>query len=618
MHSVNPALLTMVAATAVGLLAQVLAARWRIPAIVPLLVFGMVLGPSGLNFIRPQELGTGLSVVVKLSVAVILFQGALNLRLGDLGHALREVRSLVTIGVAVTWIGATLAAWWIAGLSLRVAIVFGALLTVTGPTVVQPILRRVRLPRQIKTILEGEAILIDPIGAVLAIAVVDVVLGLAGVRPIGILGSIWGYAGRLIVGAAVGAAAAIVLSWLLKRRGAIPDELSNLVSLAFVWGAYAVAELLQGESGIMAVVAMGLTMQHGAVPEERRLRQFKEQLTVLGISLLFVLLSANLPLSVVRAEGVRGLLTVAALMFIVRPVSVWCALHRTDLTWRDRAFISWISPRGVVAASVASLFALELTEAGFPEGERILALTFLTIAATVVVQGLTVGPVARLLRLENFSGRKVIVVGAGPLARELAEILRRYDRPVTLIDRNPTLVDDARRAGFDAVAGNALDEDVLTSAGADDSETVVALTTNSEVNALAAHLAHDAFGVATTYPALADPAHGASAELLSRVGGHLAFGRPIDVREWDFAFGHGQARTVAFRVPAGVSERARVDDLPPTMVALARVRQRIIEIATGSQTWRGDDHVVIATTLPENEATETLQELTVGVVPDAR
>ncbi|HEY4218272.1 MAG TPA: cation:proton antiporter [Gemmatimonadaceae bacterium] len=612
MHAVNPALLTMVAATVVGLLAQVIAARWRIPSIVPLLVFGMVLGPSGANFIRPQDLGTGLSVVVKLSVAVILFQGALNLRLGDLRNTLREVRSLVTIGVAVTWVGATLAAWFIAGLTLRVAIVFGALLTVTGPTVVQPILRRVRLPRQLKTILEGEAILIDPIGAVLAVAVVDVVLGLAGVRPIGILGSIWGYAGRLIVGAIVGASAGLLLSWLLKRRGLIPDELSNLVSLASVWGAYALAEVLQGESGIMAVVAMGLTMQHGAVPEERRLRKFKEQLTVLGISLLFVLLSANLPLGVVRAEGMRGLLTVAVLMFIVRPVSVWCALHRTDLTWRDRAFISWISPRGVVAASVASLFALELTEAGFPEGERILALTFLTIAATVVVQGLTAGPVARLLRLESFAGRNVVLVGAGPMARAIAGVLRRYDRPVTLIDRNAMLVDDARDAGFDAVAGNALDEEVLSAAGTEDAETVIAMTTNSEVNALAAHLAHDGFGVAGTYPALANPEHGASAQLLDRVGGDLAFGRPIDVREWDFAFAHGAARIVVFRIPAGIDERPRLSELPTTMVSIARVRARSIEIATSSQTWRGDDHVVVATTLSETDATETLHELTAG------
>jgi NhaP-type Na+/H+ or K+/H+ antiporter len=185
-------LLTIAAAVAGGMVAQVVGHRWRIPSIVPLLVVGVALGPAGLGIVQPATLGGGLSVVVKLAVAVILFDGALNLRLGDLQRALREVRQLVTVGALVTWVGASLAAWLIAGLSGRVAIVFGALLTVTGPTVVQPILRRVRLSRRLKTILEGEAILIDPIGAVLAVAVVDIILGMAGVRQIGLFGGVWG------------------------------------------------------------------------------------------------------------------------------------------------------------------------------------------------------------------------------------------------------------------------------------------------------------------------------------------------------------------------------------------------------------------------------------------
>src|SRR5687767_7190417 len=179
------ALLTIVWATGAGLLAQLLAHRLRIPAIVPLLAAGVILGPSGLDLVHPDALGAGLPVIVKLAVAVILFDGALNLRLGDLRRAINEVRNLVTVGVVITWIGATLAARYVARLSWPVAIVFGALMTVTGPTVVQPLLKRVALPRRVKTALEGEAILIDPIGAVLAVAVLDVVLGMAGIRTIG-------------------------------------------------------------------------------------------------------------------------------------------------------------------------------------------------------------------------------------------------------------------------------------------------------------------------------------------------------------------------------------------------------------------------------------------------
>lgn len=600
-------LLTIALAVVAGLVAQVIAAHWRIPAIVPLLLVGMAIGPSGLGLIHPESLGAGLSVVVKLCVAVILFDGALNLRLNDLRMAIGEVRRLVTIGALVTWAGATLAALVIGGLSGPVALVFGALLTVTGPTVVQPILRRVRVSRRLKAVLEGEAILIDPIGAVLAVAVVHVVLGIAGVHPIGFFESVWAYAGRLIVGALVGVVAALLLSALLNRRGLVPADLANLVALAAVWGAFGVSEAIKSESGITAVVAMGLSMQGGSIPEERRLRRFKEQLTVLGISLLFVLLSANLPLSVVREEGARGVLTVIALMFLVRPLSVWAALRRSDLSWRDLAFVSWIAPRGIVAASVASLFAIELTDAGFAEGQRVLAITFLTIALTVTLQGLTAGPVARLLRLESLVGRRVIIVGAGPMAVALAAIFKQHGRPVAVIDRNQELIERAREMGLEAVDGNALDEPVLAAAGADDAETVLAMTTNPEVNALAAHLAQDAFGIRDAYPVLANPAHGASAQLLDRVGGHLAFGRPVDLRTWDYAIDHDQANVMVFRVP-DTSATHRGLEMPDGMMLLARARDRSIEIATKNTSWRGGDDLVLATTLEPGEATVRLDD----------
>lgn len=609
MHAIDSALATFATAAVVGLFAQVLSHRWRIPAIVPLLAAGMLLGPSALGLLHPYALGSGLPIIVKLCVAVILFDGALNLRLGDLKDAAFEVRRLVTVGALATWVGATLAARFMSGLSLPVAIVFGALLTVTGPTVVQPILRRVSLPRRLKTTLEGEAILIDPVGAILAVAVVDIVLGLAGARPIGIVAGIWGYGARLIIGAAAGIAGGIATSWLLRKRGWIPSELSNLVTLAGVWGVYALAEGMQGESGIMAVVAMGLTMQRGSVPEERRLRQFKEQLTVLGISLLFTLLSANLPLRVVLEEGWRGLATVATLMFVVRPLSVWIALRGSTMPWRDRAFIAWISPRGVVAASVASLFAIQLTEGGFSEGNRVLALTFLTIAVTVTVQGLSANLIARKLGVQSLAGRRVIIVGIGSFSIEIAERLRSYGRPVTLIDRNAEQVDRAQQRSLEVVTGNALEESVLDAAGAEGAETVIAITTNPEVNVLACHLAHDAFGVAHSYPVLAHPTRGASSKLLERVGGRLAFGRPLDVRTWEMAFVQDEARVVVYRLPSTLPEAVYLDGLSNEMVAFARAREGSIEIATGDQTWRGHDHVLVASMLSEAEATRQLDEL---------
>ena len=604
MHSVDPALLTISLAVAAGLLAQIIGHRLRVPAIVPLLMLGVALGPSGLGVVVPAALGGGLSVIVKLCVAVILFDGALNLRIADLRGAMKEVRNLVTIGVAVSWVGATLAAWLIAGFSLPVATAFGALMTVTGPTVVQPLLRRVSIPRRVRTVLEGEAILIDPIGAVLAVAVVDVVLGLAGVHPIGIFSSAWGYFGRLLVGLVAGGIGGLALSWTLRRRGLVPTDLVNLVSLAFVWAAFAAAEWAQSEAGIMASVVMGLAMQRGAVPEERRLRRFKEQLTVLGISILFVLLAAALPLEIVRAEGWRGILTVLALIVVVRPLCVLASLHGSALTWRERLFVMWISPRGIVAASVASLFAVVLDEAGFVEGTRILAITFMAIALTVTLQGLTASTVARLLGLRSRAHQAVIIIGAGPLARGVAGALQSRGRAVTLVDRNEMLVRDAQAAGLDARVGNALDEDVLAELGAQEAATVVAVTTNSEVNAFATHLAHDAFGVERTFPALGHPSRGAGPRLLDRVGGRIAFGRPVDVRAWEVALDEGSAAFVTYRVPAGGA--TSVNQLPEGVVPVARIHGESAEIVTSDLAWRAGDELVLLSRQSEDETATAL------------
>lgn len=602
MHG-DAVLLTIVWATGAGLVAQLLAHRMRVPAIVPLLAIGVLLGPSVLGFVQPSALGEGLPVIVKLAVAIILFDGALNLRLGDLRRAMAEVRNLVTVGVVITWIGAVLAARFIAQLSWPVAIVFGALVTVTGPTVVQPLLKRVPLPRRLRTILEGEAILIDPIGAVLAVAVVDIVLGMAGVHPIGIFGGAWGYIGRLLIGLGVGAAGGFALSLLLKRPRLVPSELANLVALAGVWVVFGMAEAALSESGIMAAVAMGLALQRTAIPHERRLRLFKEQLTVLGISLLFVLLAANLPLEVLRAEGWRGVATVFALMLIVRPLNVVLSLRKSPMLWREKLFVSWIAPRGIVAASVASLFALALTDAGFSEGPRLLAITFLTIGLTVTLQGLTAAPFARLLRLHSLEGRRAIVVGAGPLGRGLVNVLRQHGRPVVLIDRNHALIADAQANGIEAIEGNALDEATLAEVGAEEAETLVAVTTNSEVNALAAHLAHDAFGIARAYPALGHPSRGAGTQLIDRVGGNLAFGQPIDVRAWEYELEHGEAWFITYSVGNGWPNRAlRAITLPDGLVPLARVRSGSVEVSHPEQTWARGDEIAFLSRLPADAA----------------
>src|SRR5690242_1969012 len=611
MHGTN-ALTTIVWAAGAGLFAQVLSARFRVPAIVLLLALGVLLGPSALGVVHPEAIGGGLPVIVKLVVAIVLFDGALNLRLGDLRQAAAEVRNLIVLGVPITGVCAALTAHFVANLSWAVAIVFGSLVTVTGPTVVQPLLRRVELPRRVKATLEGEAILADPLGALLAVALVDIVLGVAGVRPIGWLGGAWAYVGRLLIGLGCGVTGGLLLSQLMRNRRIVPVDLANVFALTGVWIVFATAETLRTEAGIMAVVAMGLTLQRSAIPEERRLRRFKEQITILGIGLLFVLLAAGLPVAQLKDEGWRGVLTVAVLMLVVRPLSVVIALRRSSLSRRERVFIGWLAPRGIVAASVASIFSLALLDAGFREGPRLLALTFLTVAMTVTIQGLTAAPVAHLLRLKSMTGRGALVVGAGPLGRVVAAALREHGRPVMLIDRNASLVNEAKTLGFDALIGNALDEATLEQANAEEAETLVAVTSNSEVNALAAHLAHDAFGIARAYPALGQPSRGAGEPLLDRVGGRLAFGRPVDVRRWDALLADGRAHVLRLAVSGSVDGDSyllspevvtKVSDLLP----IARVRDESVEIVTPEQSWRQGDQVVLVSRLSEADILELLR-----------
>jgi len=606
MHHELSMLLTIVLAVGFGLAAQVLAHRWRIPAIVLLLLLGVLLGPAVLGLIEPGLLGEGLTILVKMAVAVILFEGALNLRLSALRDSAVEVRNLVSIGVLVTWVLTALVAHFVAGLVWPLAILFGALLTVTGPTVVQPLLKRLTVPRRVKTILEGEAILIDPIGAILAVAVLDVILSFSSNGFTDLGAALWAYFGRLVIGLVVGAAIALLLSRLMKVHNLIPPELSNLVVLAGVWMAFGIAEALESEAGIMASVAMGLALQRQAVPGERQLRHFKETLTTLSISILFVLLAANLKVETMLAEGLRGVLAILLIMLVIRPISVFISTWRTSLNWREKALIAWIGPRGIVAASVASLFGITLAQAGFAGGERLPALTFLAIIMTVTIQGLTASRVARLLNLHSLEGRRVVIVGANRLGLALARVLAANGRPVSVIDTNQALADEASQLGFDTVHGNALDENVLEEACIGDAETLVAVTSNSEVNVLVSQLAADEFAFKRAYPVLSAPEKGAGAKTLAQSGIIMGFGKPLTVFDWE----HADVRELTFEIPGTwTATPAASVALPPDIVPVLLLRGQSAEIVHAQQLWQSGDKVVFLTRDSVARARTALEQL---------
>jgi len=601
-------LITIVAAVVFGLLAQLLAHRWRIPAIVLLLVFGIIMGKDVLGVVHPDELGRGLSILIKLAVAIILFEGALSLNLKSLRHNAAEVRNLVTIGVLVSWVVTTLIAHFIAGFDWRLAILFGALMTVTGPTVIQPLMRRISVTRSVKTVLEAEAILVDPIGAILAIAVLDILLATTTRGPVGLLGMLWVYFGRLLIGGVVGVIGAYGLALLMKAKNLVPSELGNLVALACVWGTFGMAEGLQSEAGIMATVIMGLVTQNAAIPGARQLRHFKEALTTLGISVLFILLAAGLDLSALWQEGISGILAVLLIMLVARPLAVFISTWRTRLTWRQKTFIAWVGPRGIIAASVASIFMLALQESGLDGGERLLALTFLTILMTVSIQGLSAGWVAEALGLRDMGKQKALIVGANNLGCTIAGILTKYDRPVHLVDTNLTSVERALQKGLDAAPGNALEEGVLEELHAEECATFLAVTSNSEVNVLACQLAHDSFGIERAFPALSNPAKGANPTLLKQTGGKLAFGRFITVAHWEKA--DAEIYELSWQFPSIrtlVSSRDIV--LPADVIPILRIRSGSAEIVHAEQTWQPGDTIIILSLHPQSQIQNELDKI---------
>lgn len=467
-------------AIAVGMLAQTVATRLALPGIVVLFAAGIAIGPDGFGFFDPGAFAGAQADLVTLAVTVILFEGSLGLRVNELRRLQRSLGQLLTLGGLISFVVGTLAARFFLAMSWNIAALYGALVIVTGPTVVTPLLSRLPLARSLRELLVGEAVLIDPLGAIAAIVALEYVLGNAPAWEV-----VWLLVVRLGVGAAVGAVAGMMLTWLLQR-GWIPDSLRNPAVLAVVLVAAGGASRVSSEAGLMAAVAQGVVMANGRLPDVGRLRQFKEELTVLLLSFIFVVLAAALPLRAVRDLGWNAVWVVGTLAWVGRPLAVFLCTHGSTLTWQQRAFASWICPRGIVAASVAALFGILLTDAGIAGGEALEALVFVTVGLTVTVQGLTAGAVARLLGVDQPELRDTVIVGADALGRLVARALEAQQRQVVLIDRNPGLCTQARRDGLVAIDGDALSVDDLEEAGARHADTVVALTRNPELNALVA------------------------------------------------------------------------------------------------------------------------------------
>lgn len=597
--------LLIVITVVAGIGAQILADFCRVPSIVFLLLFGMILGSSGLNIVHPALLGNGLEVIVSLSVALILFEGGLNLKLSEIAEVSGSLRNLVTIGSLITLFGAGCAAHWLSDFSWQLAILYGSLVVVTGPTVVSPLLKQVQADRLVSTLLEGEGVLIDPIGAILAVVVLNIILN----ENTGPLAVAMGLISRLGLGVMIGGLGGWLLALFLRQAKFLSDDLKNLSVLAGLWGLFGLSQYLISESGLMTAVAAGMVLRNAELPAERRLIRFKNQLSILAISVLFILLSADLSIPSMFALGWGGLFTVIVLMIVVRPLNIILSTWNSDLGLAQKAFLSWVAPRGIVAASVASLFAISLAKQEITGGESIKALVFLTIILTVCLQGLSARWIAGWLKIRSSEATGAIIIGCHPLARMVAHLIRDHGEAVVMIDSDPDQCRAAEAEGFKVYLSSALNTDVLSDAGVTTVGTVLAITSNPEVNSVLANSVLEEFKpprvVAFCPDQVPENSEVSTQEKRMRPEVQRAFSPHLSIKRWNQFCLNGEIKILAVKLDSDphIFDRQcqhlhaliEVGELMPMLTQ----RQTYLRICVAKEDWKPEDSVVLGLHVPK-------------------
>ena len=502
-----------------GIFAQWLAWRVKIPAILPLIVVGLLVGPiatlftaDGEKLISPiyhligdGETGKGLFpgkslfFFVSLAIGIILFEGGLTLQFREVRETQRSILRLISIGSLVTFIGAGLAAHFIMDLSWSISFLFAALIIVTGPTVIAPILQNIPLNRNVSTVLKWEGILIDPLGALVAVLVFEFIRSTD--HGIGFTGeALRTFVQIIIYGGTLGFLMGYALFHIIKRE-LVPHYLLNVFILAYVLFIFVISDQLAHESGLLAVVVMGLVLANKDVPRIKEILSFKESISVLLISILFILLAANMDMDELRllTEDWRPLALFGFVILVLRPLSVFLSTARGNLTINEKIFISWVGPRGIVAAGIASLFGLNLAADGVPGAEYITPLVFMIVLGTVLINATTARLVARLLGVIQDTSSGVLILGANDFAITIGRYLKDLGRQVFLVDSNGSNIRRAREKGLRGIVGNIYNSDLSEEYDLLDVGYMLALTGSNDVNEYAIRRYEDIFGERGAY-----------------------------------------------------------------------------------------------------------------------
>jgi len=477
-----------------GILAQWVAWKFKIPAILPLILIGLFVGPistlisdDGTQWIQPiwnTEKGffpgESLFYFVSLAIGIILFEGGLTLKMGEIKKVGGVIGKLISLGSLITFFASGAAAHYIFGLSWSISFLFSALIIVTGPTVITPILRNIPLKKDISAVLKWEGILIDPIGALAAV----LVFGFISVEDSD------GYTkhallefGKIVViGFAFGLAGGFAMYQAVKRK-VIPHYLLNVVSLSMVLLIFVLSDLFAHESGLLSVVVMGMFLGNSDLPNLKELLYFKESLSVLLISILFILLSANISLEDLQlVANYKTAILFALIIFIVRPIGVFLSTAGSGLKTNEKLFISWVGPRGIVAAGIASLFGTKLVEKGVPGAEYITPLVFGLVLITVLLNATTARLFASLVGVFLKKSEGIMIVGGSRVSRLIASYLQKNDRHVVLVDSNRMNIEKAKELGIDAINANIYSDDLTDNIELSDVGYLLAMTGNDEIN----------------------------------------------------------------------------------------------------------------------------------------
>jgi NhaP-type Na+/H+ or K+/H+ antiporter len=471
----------------IGIFSHMLGKMLKVPSIVFLLFAGVILGPEVTGIIQADSFGSGIELLVEFSVAIIVFDGGLDIDIRQIRKIQRGILHLVTTGVIITALLTSAAAYYILNIPFNIALLFGALVSATGPSVITPIIRQIRVNNRVTSVLQAESVLNDGISVILAALVFEwIVSSLTGINAIEFLLI------RLLDGAFFGILSGIILILALRKIPLLTEQYARLLTISFLLAAFVSAENIGNQSGILAMAILGIFIGSSDIPHKKVIKDFKEDISIVLLSIIFILLSTFIDFDYIEAIGIRGVIFVFLLMLIIRPLAVYISTMASDLNRGEKIFIAAMGPRGVVPASMAVYFTLRLNDQGFTsESISLLGLMFMTIVITVLTTGISARFIANKTGVVPM---EILIIGGGSVGRTLAERFMKRGENVVIIDNNEDNCKRAVQLGIRAVHGDAQDVAVLKKAGIEHSKYLVATTDQDNANLLVCQIAKTNFG----------------------------------------------------------------------------------------------------------------------------